>query len=110
MFQPWLIPQLGDGNPNKALLEYWFARASSLVFKKLCNAQCSCLNVHGPFQGLACRGHHGWKHSLLKVGVSFKVVPQAATSSGGIYYPKAVREAVTKKPRPVPVLTDPLSD
>ena len=32
------------------------------------------------------------------------------TSSGGIYYPKAVREAVTKKPRPAPVLTDPLSD
>ena len=32
------------------------------------------------------------------------------TSSGGIYYPKAVREAVAKKPRPVPVLTDPLSD
>ena len=32
------------------------------------------------------------------------------TSSGGIYYPKAVREAVTKKHRPAPVLTDPLSD
>jgi DNA-binding NarL/FixJ family response regulator len=32
------------------------------------------------------------------------------TSSGGIYYPKAVREAVTKKTRPAPVLTDPLSD
>ena len=32
------------------------------------------------------------------------------TSSGGIYYPKAVREAVTKKSRPAPVLTDPLSD
>ena len=32
------------------------------------------------------------------------------TSGGGIYYPKVVREAVTKKPRPVPVLTDPLSD
>ena len=32
------------------------------------------------------------------------------TCSGGIYYPKAVREAVAKKPRPAPVLTDPLSD
>jgi DNA-binding NarL/FixJ family response regulator len=32
------------------------------------------------------------------------------TAEGGIYYPMAVREAVSKKPRPAPVIADPLSE
>ena len=32
------------------------------------------------------------------------------TSGGGIYFPKVVRASVSKKPRPAPVLTDPLSE
>ena len=32
------------------------------------------------------------------------------TNSGGIYYPKAVREAATAKVKPAPILVDPLSE
>ena len=58
------------------------SRSSSLAFKKLRDAQRGRLNVHGAFQGLTCRGHHRWKLSRLKVGASFKVLPQAALHHG----------------------------
>ena len=34
----------------------------------------------------------------------------STTNSGGIYYPRAVREAATAKVKPAPVLVDPLSE